>query len=186
MIRKGLIIWLLVLTIGLFSCQENNATNIYTNDDPFTIELDHDTVKILQLTDLHLTYGIDVFDRKTFSAIKTLVSSDDFDLVVISGDMTLSPNGPRLFQRLVKVMEELQTNWTFVFGNHETDFNRYEDYLQKTANTNFLYFKAGPELSEGGVGNFRIQFTHNEIPLYTVYLRFYYLNILSLFKLSLP
>lgn len=169
MSRKILIVLLVMISISLISCQEQKAIT-YTNDDPLTIEMEHDTLKILQLTDLHLTYGIDAFDRATFDGIKTLVSSDDYDLVVISGDMTLSPQGARLFRTLIRVMEGLKTNWTFVFGNHETDFNSYSDFLNQIHDTEYLYFKVGPELEEGGVGNFKINFTKDGNPFYSVYL----------------
>jgi len=169
MSRKILIVLLAMISISLMSCQ-NQKPIVYTNDDPFTIEMEHDTLKILQLTDLHLTYGIDAFDRATFDGIKTLVSSDDFDLVVISGDMTLSPQGAKLFRTLIRVMEGLKTNWTFVFGNHETDFNSYSDFLNQIHDTEYLYFKVGPELEGGGVGNFKINFTKDGNPFYSVYL----------------
>lgn len=167
--RKLLIVLLVMISISLVSCQDQK-TIIYTNDDPFTIEMEHDSLKILQLTDLHLTYGIDANDRATLNEIKVLVGGDDYDLVVISGDMTLSPQGESLFRKLIRVMEGLKTNWTFVFGNHETDFNSYNDFLNQIHDTEYLYFKVGPELDQGGVGNFEINFTKDGVPFYSVYL----------------
>jgi len=119
---------------------------------------------------LHLTYGIDASDRKTFKGIKKLVSSEEWDLVVITGDIALSITTPSLFAKLIRVMENLETPWTFVFGNHETDNCEYIDLLNKIDDTEYLYFKVGPELDEGGVGNFRILFTKNGNPFYTLYL----------------
>jgi predicted MPP superfamily phosphohydrolase len=144
----------------LVSCQSNNSPVVYTDDDPFVIEMRNDSLKILQLTDLHLIYGIDAQDRKTFSNIRNLVLSEDWDLVVISGDMALSISTPSLFEKLISVMEDLETPWTFVFGNHETDYCDYSDLLDRIGNTEYLYFKVGPELEEGGVGNFKINFAN--------------------------
>ncbi len=159
---------MMFLLLGLVSCGQTTGV-VYSDDEPFTIEMKNDSLKILQLTDLHLTYGVDAYDRATFQCIETLVQSDDFDLVVITGDMSLSPLGPKLFSKLIEVMESLQVPWTFVFGNHETDYNDYQDYLSRIKNTEYLYFKAGPQLDEGGVGNFRIVFTKDDVPFYTAY-----------------
>jgi len=159
----------LFAVLALFSCGADDDAIAYTDDDPITIAMERDTLKILQLTDLHLTYGIDFNDRKTFGLIETLVKSDSFDLVVLTGDLVLSNAGPSLFRRLVRVMEGLETPWTFVFGNHETDHSDHADYLAVLGETEWLRFKVGPELAEGGVGNFRIAFTRDGNPFYTLY-----------------
>ena len=144
---------------------------IYTDDDPFVIEMKGDTLKILQITDLHLTYGYDYRDRKTFRLIEDLNEQDDYDLIVITGDISMSPSGPALFSQLIDFMESLKTPWTFVFGNHETDFNSYEDYLERIpSDTEYLYFKVGPEITDGGVGNFHITMTKDGIPYQRLYM----------------
>lgn len=167
--KKITIFTFFVLLFGLVSCQSANQSLEYTNDDPFVIEMQHDTLKILQLTDLHLLYGIDAFDRKTFNGIRKLVSSEDWDLVVITGDMTMSLSSPTLFAKLIRIMESLETPWTFVFGNHETDYCEYVNLLNKIKNTSYLLFKVGPELDHGGVGNFKIEFTKDGNPFYHLY-----------------
>jgi len=168
--KKGFILLISILILTLVSCQSNESQVIYTDDEPFVIEMRNDSLKILQLTDLHLIYGIDASDRKTFAGIKRLVSSEEWDLVVISGDIALSISAPSLFAKLIKVMEELETPWTFVFGNHETDYCDYSDLLDKIDDTEYLYFKVGPELDEGGVGNFKINFTRDDNVFYSIYL----------------
>ena len=168
--RKLVVLSLIfMLMMSLSSCQSNEI--VYTDDDPFVIEMKGESLKVLQLTDLHLTYGNDYRDRQTFDLIKELNDQDDYDLIVISGDMAMSPGGPRLFSKLIDVMESLKTPWTFIFGNHETDFNTYQDYLKRIPNdTEYLYFKVGPELESGGVGNFHITMTKDGIPFYRIYL----------------
>jgi predicted MPP superfamily phosphohydrolase len=129
----------------------------------------NDSLKILQITDLHLTYGIDSGDQKTLSLISRLAKSDDYDLIVITGDLTMSPQGPILFRRLIKHMESLEIPWTFVFGNHETDYHTYQDFLSEIKDTEYLYFKVGPYIEDGGVGNFKITFTIDSTPFYHAY-----------------
>lgn len=164
-----LILTIISMSFILSSCKDIKI--IYTDDDPFVLEMKGDSLKILQLTDLHLTYGNDYRDRKTFELIKDLNDNDNYDLIVISGDLSMSPAGPRLFTKLIKFMESLKTPWTFVFGNHETDFNTYQDYLRRIPkDTKYMYFKVGPELNDGGVGNFHITMTKDGVPFERIYL----------------
>jgi predicted MPP superfamily phosphohydrolase len=164
-----LISLLVVLTLALSACTPSAVESVYTDDTPFVLEMKNETLKILQVTDLHLTYGIDANDRKTLRTIERLNDSDEFDLIVISGDLFMSPSAPRLFRQLIRHMESLKTPWTFVFGNHETDFQDYLAILNQIPETEYLYFKVGPELEDGGYGNFRIVFTKDDVPFYNAY-----------------
>lgn len=167
--KKMSVFFLMALVIFLLSaCKPYEIT--YTDDLPFQIEMSHDELNILQITDLHLTYGIDQRDRMTFDLIKALNDANRYDLIVITGDMTMSPQGPRIFSRLISFMETLGTPWTFIFGNHETDFNDYVEYLKRIPQTEHLLFKIGPKLEDGGLGNFSIVFNQNGVPFYKLYL----------------
>lgn len=158
---------ILLFTFLITSCKPYVIE--YTDNDPFTLEMKGDTLKILQITDLHLTYGIDDRDRKTFQLIKNLAVSDDYDLIVITGDLTMSPSAPTLFKSLINHMESLEIPWTFIFGNHETDYHDYSDFISRIPETEYLMFKVGPEITDGGYGNFKIEFTKNDQPFYNAY-----------------
>jgi len=169
-LKKVLLSIIFVVLFTIVGCSSTTEYEItYTDDLPFEINMKGESLKILQLTDLHLTYGLDANDRATIREIEALVKSQDFDLVVITGDMTMSVSAPTLFAELIHVMEALETPWTFVFGNHETDYDSYNDFLDKIQETQYLYFKVGPELDGGGVGNFRIVFNKDDNPFYTLY-----------------
>jgi len=168
--KKISLVLILFLVFCLTACQGTPQPIVYSDDEPFVLEMSGDTLKILQFTDLHLTYGIDANDRKTLEMMEKLATSDDFDLIVITGDMTLSTAALALFSQLVKEMESLKIPWTFVFGNHETDYNEYQDFLSRIEDTDYLLFKTGPEMVDGGVGNFVIQFTQDSVPFYNLYL----------------
>lgn len=156
--------------LALAGCNSESIENVvYTDDDAIEMAMQGDSLQILQLTDLHFTYGIDSNDRLTLDCIQTLVESRSWDLVVITGDMAMSITGPSLFGKLVNFMESLETPWTFVFGNHETDYASYQSYLEKTEDTTYLRFKVGPEMVDGGIGNFRIVFTKDANPFYVLY-----------------
>ena len=166
---KKIALFLYLFLPFLFIACSKPAVLIYSSDTPMQVEVRGDSLKILQLTDLHLTYGIDANDRSTYSLIRKLVKKDDWDLVVITGDMTMSPLGPILFKKLIKVMEELKTPWTFIFGNHETDYHLYEDYLTLIEDTKYLVFKVGPKMVDGGAGNFMIEFMKEGALFYKAY-----------------
>ncbi len=160
---------LLVSALVFTSCQDANL-DLYSNDQPIRLDLAEQKLTILQLTDLHLTFGSDANDRATLRLIRTLVRTEQPDLIVFTGDLTMSPSGPRLFHQLVATMEGLETPWTFIFGNHETDFNSYESYLENLDQHEHLLFKVGPELVDGGYGNFKIETYYNDTPFYNLYL----------------
>ncbi len=156
-----------ILLFALSGC--SNPSVIYSDNDPMTIESADDEIKILQITDLHLMHGISYSDRQTFDLIKALNDEDDYDLIVITGDLTMSPLAPRLYSSLIDFMETLETPWTFVFGNHDNDFNSYEQILSLIEDTNYLYFKIGPSIEDGGYGNFKINFTYQNEVIYHAY-----------------
>lgn len=161
-------LWTLGALFLLSGCQ-TVLDPFYTDNEPIVIEMRNEHLKILQLTDNHLTYGIDYNDRQTYKAIEDLVRSDDWDLVVFTGDMVMSPFAMPLFRHLIRVMEALEVPWTFILGNHDRDYHSAERLLSVTRGTEYLHFKVGPELDEGGAGNFKITFTQNGEPFYHLY-----------------
>ncbi|MDD3389195.1 MAG: metallophosphoesterase [Bacilli bacterium] len=160
---------ILVLTT-LASCQAGENVSFYSDDVALRLDLTEEKLTILQLTDLHLTFGVDYNDRKTFQLIEALVDYAEPDLVVFSGDQSMAPFGPILFQRLAHVVEALDVPWTFVFGNHDNDHAPYEKYLANLENYENLLFKVGPELVDGGFGNFKIETYFDNLPFYNLYL----------------
>lgn len=141
----------------------------YTDNEPIVIEMKNTHLKILQLTDIHLTYGIDYNDRMTYRAIETLVLAEAWDLVVFTGDIVMSPLAVPLFNHLVRLMESLETHWTFILGNHDRDYHSAERLLRVTQDTQYLKFKVGPDLGDDSAGNFKITFTQDDEPFYHLY-----------------
>jgi hypothetical protein len=66
-------------------------------------------------------------------------------------------------------MESLEIPWTFIFGNHDNDFNDYTKLLDQIHDTKYLYYKNGPELIDGGIGNFKINFVYDDQIIYHAY-----------------
>ncbi len=162
-----LIIVVFMSLITLSGCSSYEIE--YTDNTPLQIEMKGDEVKILQVTDLHLAYGIDDYDNQTLKLIGAMAKADTYDLIVITGDLMMSPIAPFLFTKILNYMESLEIPWTFIFGNHETDFNDYSEFISRIKNTEYLYFKVGPEMVDGGYGNFKIEFTKNNQVFYNAY-----------------
>lgn len=148
----------------------------FSDDFPFTFNLEQPSLKIVQFTDLHLTYGFDYNDQRTFKLIRDITLAVEPDLIVFTGDQTLSIYGDLLYGELSRQVDGLNTPWTFVFGNHDDDFQSYEQVLRALYRTNpeNLYFKVGPSLSsEGfradGYGNFYFNYYYNDLPFYNLY-----------------
>lgn len=168
--KCGLVIFIFLISITLFACQ-SNAQDLYTDDAPMTVVSEDDTIKILQLTDQHLMYGFGYNDNRTFELIGKLASRDDYDLIVLTGDQTMAPRTVAIYKRLISEMEAIEIPWTFIFGNHDNDHCSYEDIINvvNEANTTYLKFKVGPEMTDGGYGNFKIDFTYNSNVIYHAY-----------------
>lgn len=166
--RIVLSMMLLMCFLLMIGCQAP-LEPFYTDNEPIFIEMKQSNLRILQLTDVHLTYGIDYNDRATYRAIETLVLSENWDLVVFTGDIVMSPLAIPLFNRLVRLMESLETHWTFVLGNHDRDYHSAERLLSITQETTYLQFKVGPDFEDDSAGNFKITFTQNDEPYYHLY-----------------
>lgn len=143
----------------------------YTDDAPYKFSLDKPSLKIVQFTDLHLAYGFDANDRKTLKLIKDITLETKPDLVVFTGDQTLSISAPARYRQLIRHMEKLNTPWTMVFGNHENDFHSFDRIINaiNTTPSQNLFFKLGPALNDGGYGNFSFNYYYDNNPFYNLY-----------------
>jgi hypothetical protein len=166
-----MIAWLVpFLALSLSSCASDRDIE-YTDDSPFTIELASAHLRVLQFTDLHLTYGFDRYDQKTYELIEKMADAYEPDLIAFTGDISMSPLAPALYRQLARRVDKIGIPWTFVFGNHDNDFNSYKKNLDAidAVATEHLLFKVGPEMVDGGYGNFIIQATYEDAPFHNMY-----------------
>ena len=83
--------------------------------------------KIVQLTDLHWVES-DSYKLKNDSTchlIREVIRIEDPDLVVLTGDVVVSWNAKKGWEKLTKIFGETKTPFVVTFGNHdeETDMN---------------------------------------------------------------
>lgn len=127
----------LINTIFCFICISAfpQASNLKFHDGNF---------KIVQITDLHWIES-DSYKSKndsTYSLIREAIHVERPDLVILTGDVVVSWNAKKGWERLAQLFEDEKTPFAVTFGNHdeETDMNNAQilDYLQ-TFSYNLTY-----------------------------------------------
>lgn len=168
--KTSLFILFIFMALLLVGCATTSEVQ-YSDDEAMMVVSSDETIKILQLTDQHLMYGFGANDHQTLALIEKLAAADDYDLIVLTGDQTMAPMTKRIYQTLINKMESLHIPWTFIFGNHDNDFCSYEDILEviDDMDPQYLMFKVGPEMTDGGYGNFKINFTYQGNVIYHAY-----------------
>lgn len=174
--KKLTIILIFIFSLFLVSCNnEIELVDNYNENSIEIIDLDKDSIKIMQLTDLHFSYGFDYFDRLTFKELSKLIEKEEPDLIVITGDLFMSILGVRLFKTFIKFIEEFKIPWTITFGNHEREYHSIERIVKVLMEyeTKYLYFHYGPKLSSDkshGAANFKIRISSRGTPFLNIYM----------------
>ncbi len=168
--QKKHISFLAVALFSLSACSTRTEIK-YSDDTPIRINLTTPSLKIVQFSDIHLNYGFDKSDHLTFELIKNVTNEVKPDLIVFTGDQTLSITSVARYKDLTNFMDEIKTPWTFVFGNHDNDYTTKAKILKGvfSLEPEYLYFKEGPELDKDGVGNFSFNYFYNDQPFYNLY-----------------
>ena len=87
--------------------------------------------RILQLTDIHLggSFWTRKKDEKALKAVEALITYSKPDMVAVTGDVsfplphkTLSINNMKSARLFGSLMETIGIPWSFVFGNHDSEF----------------------------------------------------------------
>lgn len=175
---KRIIILLLIIVLffSLTACNHNIILiDDYDDESIDIININKNEVKIMQLTDVHLTYGNDYLDKKTYKLINNLITNENPDVIVITGDLFMSIIAPRLLKDFIKFIEKYKTPWTLTFGNHEGEYHKMERIVDilMNAKTNYLYFHYGPKLSNDnshGYSNFKIRIYNDDSPFLNLYM----------------
>lgn len=134
--------------------------------DCYEIYNSGDSMKILQLTDVHLGCGFmttDV-DRFVVDEVFKCVKAVKPDFIVLSGDI-LSPiyvrsgtkNSYLQLEATLLMMKKIGLPWAYVFGNHDSEGMASKEYISETLeNTENCYFLSG-EKELFGSGNYLIK-----------------------------
>ena len=88
------------------------------------IDEDATELKVMQIADPQIKFGsFPSRDRKTMDLLERAIKSQDPDICVVTGDLTLSIFTYDAFKYFADFMEELDVPWAFVYGNHDSQFD---------------------------------------------------------------
>lgn len=145
---------------------ENNQTTIknLSNNEP---------LKIMQVTDMHITCGIATFqkDKMAFDAVYRAIEQNRPDLIVVTGDaiypslFVVSSNNDLQARAVGEFFERVGIYWTLVYGNHDanallttatkSELSAYYSSLE------YCLFETGEE-NLTGEGNYVIKALNND------------------------
>lgn len=118
-----------ISTVSEVGHRENGI--VYDEDTGvYTIVAEEDSLRILQLTDIHLGGSVlSVFeDKKALEACYRLIRETQPDLVVVTGDlvfpmgiMSFSFNNHAPIIQFANFMRNVGIPWAFTYGNHDTE-----------------------------------------------------------------
>ncbi len=134
--------------------QDENGDWVFTTDGDF---------KVMQITDVHQGGGYLSIgkDRKSLNAVATMITKEEPDLVIVTGDIAFpvpyqagtfnNKNGTRQFAYL---MEKLGVYWTVTLGNHDSEiYSRYKrdeiSAFYEDEELKYCLFQSGPETVDG-------------------------------------
>lgn len=81
-------------------------------------------LKIMQIADPQIKFGaFPNRDRKTFDLLEKAIKTEQPDLCVVTGDLTLSLFTYDAFKYFADFMQKMDVKWAFVYGNHDAQFD---------------------------------------------------------------
>lgn len=139
------------------------------DDETFTIRIPKDRdFKILQLTDLHLGFGLISRDKDKLAldAVRKIIEKSKPDLIVLTGDSIFpflpkagTLNNRKQAKKLMAFLDGFEIPYTLVFGNHDCEMGstcNKEELAELYKRGKYCIFAEGRK-DLTGVGNFFIE-----------------------------
>jgi len=161
--------------------RERRSVNMYNsrnlkqvNEDTFTYVIDTNRdFKILQLTDLHLGFGLfsKRKDKLALEAVRKIIAKAEPDMIVLTGDSIFpflpkagTLNNRKQAHKLMEFMDSFAIPYTLVFGNHDCEMGstcNKEELAQIYKTGEYCIFTEGKK-NLTGTGNFLINLTDTD------------------------
>ena len=143
------------------------------DDETFQVRIPADRdFRILQLTDLHLGFGLisKGRDRLALDAVRKIIKKSKPDMIVLTGDSVFpflpkagTLNNRKQAKKLMAFLDGFQIPYTLVFGNHDCEMGstcNKEELAQLFKKGKYCIFTEGRRALTG-VGNFLIELVDN-------------------------
>lgn len=156
---------------------EWSSKQVFTIDDTITLEKEKDKdFIVLNFADIQMADLEDFFHQDTVHReLKYLVDTYKPDLITLTGDQTWSNENLLSLKAIISYMEEFQTPWAPIFGNH--DYGNKKDSAVASQNyccdlyenAKFCLFNRGPT-NLGALGNYIINIKEEDKIIKTLYM----------------
>jgi predicted MPP superfamily phosphohydrolase len=117
---------------------------------------DNGKFRIMQMTDLHYHYGQPERAASTLAFIREAVERVRPDLIMVTGDLVVSEDTRRAWQDVAGALNESQTPWAVVLGNHDSEYElTNRQIIDLLAEYTYSLTENGPEDVTGN-GNYAL------------------------------
>ena len=165
-----------IVELSTFKGKETMSLWSYLDKDDIDktvkVEKGEGDYKILNLTDVQFSDGLDVFgkDKNVYQTIDKLVEQTQPDLITITGDIVWTKFYRHSVKTFINYMESLNIKWAPVLGNHDGEGNGDRLWLaeQFSKAKNCLFVNGPSNLS--GVGNYIINIMENGKIAHSLYM----------------
>ncbi|WP_392486535.1 metallophosphoesterase [Haloimpatiens sp. FM7315] len=147
-------------------------------DEHFVLKTTKEIFKILQLTDLHLGFGIfsKNQDKLAMEAVKKIIKKSKPNLIILTGDSIFpyiiksgTRNNIKEAKKLVEFMDTFKIPYAFLFGNHDIEMGSKgskEEISDIIIKGKYSIFNKGLNKLTG-VGNYIIKLVNEENKIIT-------------------
>ena len=140
--------WAIHRKVGVYDSYEfnNGATEFNLDMFPYlVVDKAADELKIMQIADPQIKFGGITRDTKTMNLLDRAIKVEQPDICVLTGDLTCSIFTYDAYKYFANFMEERHQYWTFVYGNHDSQFDcsKYTIY-NLVKNYEYCLFSPGP------------------------------------------
>ena len=88
-----------------------------------TVSADCERLRVMQIADPQIKLGYMTRDTKTMDLIDRAISTENPDICVVTGDLTMSIFTYDAYKYFADFMEEREQYWTITWGNHDLEFD---------------------------------------------------------------
>lgn len=114
---------LLVLSFGVFSAEKISKPVLKFNQTG--------KFKIVQFTDIHFQYDSYRSDS-ALVLMKKVITRENPDLVVLTGDVVCSKNTVKAWEALSKILIDTKVPWAAMLGNHDVEYELSGQQIMET------------------------------------------------------